>query len=157
LKNRLIIILCLLPIAAIASADSQPWLKKENPNELFAVTVSTEHCPISVVDLDELVNGVLVRARIKKKSAWAENELLLSVEIGCKLLSDSMWAFRYDVFYSRFSLDTSGNLIETTAIDGKHYGIGTKDEDGMRSAIRELVEDAITDYLKANFDLGEGE
>ena len=150
-----LILLLLLP--ALALADPQPWLKKENPNELFAVSVATEHCPISIVDLDELVNSVLVRSRIRKKSAWAENELILSVEIGCTLVSDSRWTFRYDVYFPRFSKRESGDLLETTTIDGKHYGIGTNDEDGIRSAMRRFVEDAITDYLKANFDLGEDE
>ncbi len=61
--KKLILLVLMLPLVALA--DSQPWMKKDNPDELLLIFRVNEACPFSQGEGRKIVTGVLTRARIK--------------------------------------------------------------------------------------------
>ncbi len=55
----------LLLLAGNVLADPQPWMAKENPDELARSVVAETDCPNSVGEYRETVDEILTRARIK--------------------------------------------------------------------------------------------
>ena len=155
--KKLILLVLMLPIVAIA--DSQSWLKKDNPNELYAlIAIEGEgKCSISYKELHATVNGVLVRSRIKPLLAWTSNEVSLLVHLNCFSGTGKTQIYVAKIQLSRFSVHESGVNLVTTSLEDSFGFFGNDTKDGILSSVREGVEGAITVYLKANFDLGEDE
>ena len=143
--------LSLLLLSGAASADPQPWMEKENPDELPTIFGFSTNCPEEEDSTYlDIALGVLIRSRIKGATESLPTDLLLYVGVQCGPPSSPNSTFLYsvDVFFGRYTDD--GYL--TVYYPG--YGaFGTTDEDSLRNSLRERTEFAITDYLQANFDL----
>ena len=64
------VLLLLLPVFAFA--DPQPWLKKNVPNELYASVQVDSGCPVSEVEIDDVVSSIFnqssPRARARRRA-----------------------------------------------------------------------------------------
>jgi hypothetical protein len=126
-------------------------MKKTNPNELAVLISSAADCSFSESDVRETVEGVLVRSRIKFVEAGGPKQdgfPWLLVITTCSP-DDGLWSVRIDFVgenadgyryrYGLFGYGASG-----TYSDNPNYILDT---------VRQNTERAVTDYLKANFDL----
>lgn len=146
------IFVLLLP--TIVSAQSSSWLKKTNPNEMYRVVAVTSGCPLAKDEAENIVDGALVRSRIKPLSSWTDNEVGLDVNVDCIAGDQPLVTYVIRVELSKTYYD--GDTLVIATMPGKTYGgFGRDDKSGINSLIRESVEDAIYDYLIANFDLEE--
>ena len=153
--NRILMIAFLLPV--IALADPQPFMTKANPEQIYIDPTVGAGCPISEGALIDEISGPFVRARIKLLSEIDELPVLF-VTLDCQeVLPDQknfIWIFFADFVGSAVLADGNPYPVRYgTEVDYAFFGRG--DWDSARSAIREQVENLVTDYLKANFDLGE--
>lgn len=149
---RLLSLLLLLP--ALSFAEGDEWLKKDNPNEL-AVIARTYNCPVSTTELQDLAKGVLIRSRIKPLGGWTPSVVALYAYIDCIKPAD-VYVFRYDLYFARFSDSPFSDdpvITHTPLWDYSNVGIGQASF--ITESIKLAIEEAITDYLKANFDLDE--
>jgi len=141
--------LSLLLLSGVASADPEPWMKKEKPDELGVYVERESECP--EFDIQELVHGVLIRSRVRPLPFTDTPELYLNVNVRCIELDNqpNFYSFSSDIRFSyRASLGTY-LLYEFPA-----YGtLGHGGSAFIQQSIKESVESAITDYLQANFDL----
>lgn len=144
--------LCMGSASALAERELYSWfypaVKVKEPDELSHFVYANKECPISATDLEELVNGVFIRSRIKPlpKQIY-EGQLYLQVAVQCLKLEGVNPIFDIGVHFGRYTPDPPILLdrdFGTTGIGGKDY---------LRSAIKEIVEQAITEYIKANFDI----
>jgi len=132
-----------------------PWMEKaykqENPNELAYFLLVHPDCPVTEEEGESILEGVLVRSRIKPlvRPAWVSRPLYLSVSLECIKPKNNNPVFQ---IIARFG-DVSGEIPIFYFPDYGFFGIGPKDS--MKTAFQGRVEAAITDYLKANFDLGD--
>jgi hypothetical protein len=163
--KKLTALLLLLPVFALAEPGGNPLRKKDNPDELqYYTSIGPKgSCPISRVALEEIVRGVFVRSRIKP-ARWNENdtsnrELYLFVDVSCYDPPEIYPMFFYNIeagFGER--MEVRDRSLPVRFFVNKHYGsIGVVDDSGLRSRVKSRVEEAMTDYLKANFNLGEDE
>jgi len=156
--KKLILFVLMLPMVALA--DPQPWMKKENPNELGVDTWSTDSCPITNSELQELVEGVLVRSRIKPVSFVGElgrGNPYLDVLLDCGADNTSLQRSPVDVridFIQSVFIEGKGNIrVRLGQIPaGSRFGVGNIED--IKQAIKDELEEVVADYLQANFDLG---
>jgi len=144
--------LSFLALAALAAssvaADPWPYMKRVNPNEL-PLLVETRGCPIDTAAVREMAEGVLARSQIKPLDPTKIEVPLpppwLYVNVSC--LGGGV-AFRTDVdFVGRRGAD-----IVRLSLSG-YGGLGMaedKDAAYILDGIKERVEAAVTDYVKAN-------
>jgi hypothetical protein len=138
-------------LVATAGAEPAPWMKKANANELVTLVVPGKDCPASVDEIQETVSGVLIRSRIKRVAQAPTRENAagtfpwLMIAVRC---TDDLFAFDIDFVEP----DTEGFLDRLGLIGYGTSGTNADREDFLNS-LRQDVERAITDYLKANFDL----
>lgn len=147
--------LLLLLLAGTASADGDTWIKKDNPNELYAFTF-VDDCPFSDEVLQQETKGVLIRSRIRPAEGWYPRQTLLYVDATCFRNSNNVNLFDVDIFFAKFETNQDGDAVISHTV--VNYGtIGQGDREFLLNAIEEGVERAITDYLVANFDLGDAD
>ncbi len=144
-------------------------LKVENPNTLHVDYKQYGKCPFTKKSIDEMIDGLLVRARLKRSTAFvaglarsAKSGFWLRVEVLCDRDEEPPFLYCVNVGFAEYvSIERSGETQRFLMYHNPYrYGsIGTYGKDNtkstgfVRNAIRDRVEDALTDYLKANFDL----
>jgi hypothetical protein len=128
-----------LPLSA--RADPQPWMKRENPDTLGLYTQIYATC--IQFDITDLVRGVLSRHRLTPASFLKTADLWLDVQLHC---IDSDTAVRSFLLSIEFhTLDHGPEMSYSTP----YGGFGQSDVDGIQLYVRDRIDDAITDYLKA--------
>ena len=128
-------------------------LHKENPDELYVYYQQHDDCTISKVAVETMIGGVLTRSRIKKPQYGGLSDLHLDVRTNCLDNDVFMTVIR---FAEEYDLERPLGKVNVWIYHERNYGsFGTYrgDNDYLMSAIKGGVEKAITDYLKANFDL----
>lgn len=148
MKKRLFILVFLL-IAGKAQAGSYPdWflreIKKEKPDELvYAVTVGVG-CQVTQEELNEVVEAVLFRSRIKPLPAEtmiSESELYLGGHLACHEISSTNSTIHIGLRFGRYNYQYKYVFRAT--------GLGSKSK--FAEAIKSTVENAMTAYIEANF------
>ena len=146
----------------VLSTKTELTLRKENPDQLYVSYDQYGDCPFSEQSIVSMIDGLLVRSRLKpiSEKEWRNSDSTwfhLKVVVGCD--DDNKAPYIFDVstrFCEEVTLQKPGERIRVFMEHIQGYGAwGTfnPDTDYLRNAIRESVEDALTDYLKANFDL----
>ena len=151
--KRLALLVLMFPI--IAAGDPQPWMKKENPNELGVFVFVTKRCPMADSELQELVEGVLVSSRIKPVS-WVAEDIYLDVDLDCtQSQSSSHVIFNFVIDFTGVALLEGKGNVPVRFGKIKSGGVfGTASLNEVKQAMELQLEKVVTDYLQANFDLG---
>ena len=151
MKKLIPLIALLLP--AFASADVNPWLKDDKPEEMYATAIGAEGCPHSESEIEEILHGLLIRSRIKPSAEWNSGEVLLTVRL--RGIEDSgLYTYSLEVELARWHV-VFGAIISTTIMGDDYGSYGRDTKSGITRIVKESAENALTDYMKANFDLGE--
>ena len=133
--------LLLVGLSATASAEPQPWMKRENSKTLGLYTQVHPSC--IQFDIADLVGTVLTRHRMTPVSFLETADLWLDVQLHC---IDSATAVRSFLLRVEFHTTDYGPEMSYST----HYGgFGRSDIDGIRLNLRDQVELAITEYLEA--------
>ncbi len=154
--KRLALLVLMFPIVAVG--DPEPWMKKENPNELGVFVFVTKRCPMTDSELRELLEGVLVRSRIKPVS-WVAGDIYLDVDLDCtQSQSSNHVIFNFVIDFTGVALLEGKGNVPVRFGKFKSGGVfGSASLNEAKQAMKVQIESVITDYLQANFDLGEDE
>ena len=167
---RVAVIVLGIFLCSAANAEPQSWMKSDDPDTLRYM-VDVNSCPISKAALDELVTGILIRSRLKPQlffdmenldKATPEEQVRFFqyfqqenfgflVFLQCVQISGQPGWFIYDldVRFLRYLPKWGRPFYEVPP-----YGTaGIINDAGLKAEVKERVEDLVTDYLKANFDL----
>ena len=128
-------------------------LKKENPNELWVSYYQSEDCPGS---FDQVIDNEMTQSRVKQVYPdRITNTLILNVDIACLPFDDDRrFVFELDIYFFRW--------VEFLYVEERYLpdygtiGYAPKNSSGeqyLTNALRTKVEEALTDFLKINFDL----
>ena len=153
--------------------EIKAYLKKPNPDELIVMFLYGSDCPGERDSYRTIIEGELVRARIKEKTAMPRiGEPFLIVEIKCLTIKRGGidTGFVYDI-YAAFAMERSVSPFDldfprlnvdrdyTVTIVNNHgaygYSMGGPNPrldaaQNSRNALREEVANILTDFLKAN-------
>jgi hypothetical protein len=139
--------------ANINSAEQPQWfydaIKGNSPNQL-AYFITTNSCPFTKETLSNVLEGVLIRSRIKplKHDIFVDGRIYLNAHVTC--LSQEAGRnspFTISVSFARY-LPYPPIIIDN---DFGTMGIGPSDY--ILQLFKESVESAVTQHIKANFDL----
>lgn len=133
-------------------------LKKENPNELYTSDIQSNDC---VGSSESVLDAELTQSRIKRAPGWRYDELYLEVYVSC-LKDDLGRGLTFNVFVAfgktiRAEDDAEPSWVRLYYEPFAYSTLALTGNDGaaqyIRGVVRDKVEEALTDYLKANFDL----
>ena len=124
--------------------------KQGNPNELAYLLFVDSDCPMTKAEAVSILEGVFVRSRIKPvREDWFTKSVYLSVGLECVLVKNQNPVFKISVEFGYYS-----GVIPV--FYGARYGFfGIASKEMMSTSFQKCIENAITDYLRANFDLGD--
>lgn len=155
-----IVVICAYAEVVIGQTGKpQQHLIKENPNELYVFYFQDSEC---VGTYESIIDTELAQSRIKRKSYWEYEELQLHVEVGClKRDSGIGFVFVINVAFGkpiRAEEGVTPGWVRTFYEPFNYGTFGIVGNDGrtqqfIRNSLRGSMEKALTDYLKANFDL----
>lgn len=130
------------------NVHAQQWMVKENPEKLgIVMDPHNDGCDISNDSLQEVVEGVLVRARIRPvTSEGGAGWLVLYVRLNC--ISDS----GDYLVQADFVKEQEGYGVRLGMSGVQSYG-SHSDTQLLLDIVKVTIEAVITDYLKINFDL----
>ena len=138
--------LSLLLLSGAASADPEPWMEKEDPDDLTLIVRIASECPDDQDAYIELVQRIFMLSRL---NPTASDGLGLYADLQCFSLPDpERYVFIADVSFVQRDGSSTMSFEDQEYLA---YGLGGPEE--IRVQLREQTELAITDYLKANFDL----
>ena len=151
---RIIVAIVLLFGAGHSVADPQPWMKKENPNELAIFVNWDSECPFTKDEMQTAVEGVLTRSRINPSDNWLDDPVFLNVTMHCIDDPNTEW-YIYETDVDYVVSHISGRFEHTMVFYdyGAYHAIGIATKGPIFDTIKELTKEAVTDYVKANFDL----
>lgn len=154
--------LCPALLATAAGAEPQPWMKRDDFETLsFYVDVDDENCPFTVDEIEAVVKGEALRARIVPvilgKSPESFNwQFHIGITATCLRVREKNWAgdpsgyaMSQHIHFGTFWADAVPMLYRSPSI----YGIASADMDGkgyLIDSIRKAVADLLTHYLEAN-------
>ena len=168
MRNRTTVILGLLVSLCMMTGNVHGQetplghLKKDNPNELIVLFNQHHDC---VGSYEQVVNNVLAQSRIKRQEEPSgHDKVMLYVAVLCLPIKNRNGiVFNIEVNYvSKVPvIDPQPEEMSWTMITHSpkygNFGFTTHDEfeaeQIITNSIRQFVENALTDYLKVNFDL----
>ena len=116
-----IIILGVL-ICSAATADPRPWMKKENSETLHALIFVDDDCPLSKTEAKEIVEGVLIRSRLRPGMfPMSLDTLGFLVAIECVKLNSDLYIYYID---TNFFLLAFGRILQEPFPDYGRLGQG---------------------------------
>ena len=129
-------------------------LRKPNPNDLVVIYYQNPVCSISEEEAELTIDGVLTRSRIKP--IWSLYPLNLHLVVWADCLDDDT-AFVISVRFGEYASVKKPHGTERFKMyhldDYGSFGRHQGDSKYMMRYVKSSVENAITNYLKANFDL----
>ena len=147
---RVAIIILGVLLSSAATAEPQPWLKKENPETLHFALIVDQDCPSSSSEIKAIANGVLIRSRLRPGDYLESEELFgFFVLIVCDRIvsQNNRYAYMTEVRFIR-------HLGNRNILEFANYGsFGIGDRVAIETSIRGSIENLVMDYLQANFDL----
>ena len=139
---RLLVLSLCMVTTLFANAS---WLeKKDNPEGLHFFAVANDDCFVSNEVLEETVEGVLIRSRIKPLRDFEPPPMLtLTVKLNCMSSENSTQLFAYNIQY----LLPIGLMVS----DNEYGAFGSANKETILNSLKGNIEQAITDYIKVNF------
>jgi hypothetical protein len=138
-----------LPIAALCLVSAVPaqaapnlWMKRSNPETLGYVAVMSKDC--EPFDLDQVVRGIMIAARMKPVTPDHTPDLWIDVLVDCIDNHENLRPVSIDVTFETLK---DGDFVSYTAVN---YGnFGTMRREDVQQSVYGAVEKAIRDYLEA--------
>lgn len=127
---------------------------KQTPDDLGYWVFTGSDCPFSNEDVERLVDGVWVRSRLRSSDSYLF-ELHLQITVLCLDRGEANPIFNHDVFFVPARPDTFNEFLTTTryVLDYNFGTFGVGPSEYILQSVKESVEEAVTEYLRANFDL----
>ena len=153
MKKFLIIITLALFSFLVNASERPPWfnnaIKSKTPNQLPYYIGVSKDCPIKLTRAESVVEGVLIRSRVKplKGDIYAAGIVYLNIYVSCVPLESNNPVFNIEVNFGRI------NPKPAIIFDQSFGNSGIGDQDFIMQVLKERVESAMTAYIKANFDL----
>lgn len=121
-------------------------LKSDNPDELAYYASMDTECPVSRNALENMVEGVIVRSRVKPTNYSDATDVYLNVVLSCLAAEAGNRQIGYTYF-----LDVRFGRPGTILLYDRQFGVlGLIPNDKILDELKNHVEAAVTAYIKAN-------
>jgi hypothetical protein len=156
MKSKLLAIIAIAvlsgPFNNAVARETYQWLldalKVDNPNELPVMADSGDDCLITDDEMIDIVSGVLIRSRVKPLTGDEMFERPLYLYVGLNCYKEE----RYQTYNLRVYFGNASGKVDYL-VDQPYGTFRRDDKAGMTTVIKNSTEAAITDFIKANFNL----
>ena len=165
LMALLLVATCAYPATIAGQSSVTERLKRDNPNQLYVAYYQSGECPFTEASIESMIDGLLVRSRLKPISMeeWQMDLIRFNLNVRVSCDDDNFPPYLFNVS-TRFSeIVTLQKPLGPVAVlmdhipgydrHGTYNAVTELSNPFVRNFIRDSVEDALMDYLKANFDL----
>lgn len=146
-----LLLFALLFMSPMSSFAVEPWMKNRNANVLIPVIKVQDGCPLSTAEMQSIVDGEWLRARLKKSGnailSFQIKLMCLDVTVdGEKIGVVTNANFRFGKIMPHAMLyknpDYDKLLLTASSDSGKRT---------VEITLRDTIAEALTEYLQANF------
>lgn len=146
-----------------SSADVADWVLEAiyeatvDPNEAYYGSFVDSDCPVEDEDIVDIIEGELTRSRIRPlywtlRPSNIETLIVFDVDVLCLDREDLNPIFNVDVYFALY-IFYDERLAGSMLIDWGFGAFGVGGRDYILQSVEDSVEEAITAYIRANFDL----
>jgi len=153
MKQKIFVLLVLLMVSRLGHAEKPVWfletIKVDNPNQLAYWTVIAGDCPVTEKEMQEIIEGVFVRSRVKplKEAIYKPGSIYLDVNLTCFKRSEDRFIYNMQIYFSR-------QFPRPSVKFGDDFGaLGSGGKTYITATLKNKIEGAVTVFIKANFDL----
>ncbi len=151
LRNQFTILVMLLVHPVLATADPEPWMRKQNPKELAIIVYTMFDCPFSKDEISAVTDDVLGASGIEKivPDETDPNDFpALSIVAKCAEIPGG-YIYDYDIDF--IAISRSHGVIRLGSRGYGSYGQGRAET--TRNALRRYIEGAVASFVAANNDV----
>ena len=139
------LLLLLVVCFSVSAFADMAYLKKDNPNELSYWAFVDEQCSISNKEVNKIVEGVLIRSRIKPGLTWYTDSVYLYIHFDCMPLENNNPVLSTTIYFGRYT------PLPSIGYHHDYGNIGIGDKELQTRLIKQGVERAVTDFVRVNF------
>lgn len=146
--TQLLLALCLFSVRVV-SAEPLPYMLKDEPNTLYCMASVGDTCPLTNDEVQALIDDVMRRFTLSRLDKSTTHEPMLYVEVYCHAVEGMGGAYSVEAGFAEWIGRTRQHLMKYAYYPYKSIGFG--DKETLREAVGRRIEDALSDYLTANF------
>jgi hypothetical protein len=155
-KKILCVILILFGLVGASSyaGEENPWFYRhiiKDDSDSLSYVYSHGKCPATKGQIENDIEGLLVRSRIKPINGWVSNAIFLNVDANCAKLGKNSLNYDYSIRTRFCKFNSINSEYWCLDLSNVRYGVGKQKD--IRNIIEESVEEFLTEYIKANFNL----
>lgn len=140
--------------AAGAAAAPFDYMRKSDPDALYCMASVGDNCPVDDAAVQALIDDVTRRFSLTRLPTSSDHEPLFYVELYCHRPEDGKTAYSVETGFAEWLGRDRQHLMKYAYYPYRSVGYGGAGD--IRKTLRRRIEDALEDYLAANFP-GAGE
>ncbi len=141
-------------LATTGAADPFPYMRKSEPNALYCMASIGDNCPIDDATVHSLIDDVARRFSLTRLEKSADGEPLFYVELYCHRQESGETAYSVETGFAEWVGRPTQHLMKYAYYPYRSVGYGGAVD--IRDTVRRRIEDALSDYLEANFPRADG-
>ena len=138
-----------LLLAATGAAEPFPYMRKPEPNALYCMASVGDNCPVDDATVHSLIDDVARRFSLTRLEKSADGEPLFYVELYCHRQENGETAYSVETGFAEWVGRPTQHLMKYAYYPYRSVGYGGAVD--IRDTVRRRIEDALSDYLEANF------
>lgn len=146
--------LALMLAAAGVAAAPFDYMRKNEPNALYCMASIGDNCPLDAAAVQALIDDVTRRFSLTRLETSSDHEPLFYVELYCHRPEDGETAYSVETGFAEWVGDDRQHLMKYAYYPYRSVGYGGAVD--IRETLRRRIEDALEDYLAANFPAAGG-
>ncbi len=153
MKKVCFLFIAMMFLSTNAMAETPQWLydaiKKDNPSQLAYWAKAGSNCPFTDETMSNIVEGVFIRSRIKplKEDILVSGRIYLDLDIHCVPVPSNNPVYVISVHFARYE------PVPKILLNYGFFYMGIGPADSIKRQTKIIIEEAVTVYIKANFNL----
>jgi hypothetical protein len=143
----------MLVLAASGAAEPFSYMRKPEPDALYCMASVGDNCPVDDATVHRLIDDVARRFSLTRLDKAADGEPLFYVELYCHRQQNGETAYSVETGFAEWVGREQQHLMKYAYYPYRSVGYGGALD--IRDTVRRRIEDALSDYLDANFPRGE--
>lgn len=141
--------LALLLAAAGVTAAPFDYMRKSEPNALYCMASVGDNCPLDDAAVQAVIDDVTRRLSLTRLETSSDHEPLFYVELYCHRRKGGETVYSVEAGFAEWLGEKRQHLMKYAYYPYRSVGYGGAAD--IRVTLRRRVEDALEDYLAANF------
>jgi len=147
--------LALLLAAAGVVAAPFDYMRKSEPDALYCMASVGDDCPLDDASVQAVIDDVTRRFSLTRLETSSDREPLFYVELYCHGREDGETAYSVEAGFAEWMGDERQHLMKYAYYPYRSVGYGNAAD--IRETLRRRIEDALEDYLAANYPAAEAQ